>query len=65
MKREVEEEAGVQFKPTSLINVENSMGEWIRFTYTGTITGMKMMPFVIVTHHNKRYLNVGQACLKY
>ncbi|XP_072026160.1 8-oxo-dGDP phosphatase NUDT18-like [Amphiura filiformis] len=44
-KREVKEEANVDFEPTSLICVENypnAFSSWVRFTYTGNITGGKL-----------------------
>ncbi|XP_072175079.1 8-oxo-dGDP phosphatase NUDT18-like [Diadema setosum] len=41
VKREVREEAGFDFQPTSIVKVECSLlaGYWIRFTFIGTITG--------------------------
>ena len=42
VKREVQEESGFDFQPTSIIKVESSLlaGYWIRFTFTGKIIGM-------------------------
>lgn len=37
MKREVKEEAGVEFEPQALILIESQSYNWIRFTYTGNI----------------------------
>ena len=38
-KREVKEEAGFEFDPTTLISVEFGSGCWMRFNFTGKITG--------------------------
>ncbi|XP_023238653.1 8-oxo-dGDP phosphatase NUDT18-like [Centruroides sculpturatus] len=38
-KRELLEETGLQFEPTTLLSVECSGGQWYRFTLTGDITG--------------------------
>ena len=39
VRREVLEETGLHFRPTTLITVENAKGNWYRFTFTGIITG--------------------------
>lgn len=39
VKREVKEETGLDFEPTTLLKVESSHGTWFRFTYTGNIVG--------------------------
>ncbi len=41
-KREVREETGIEFEPTTLISVESPSGSWFRFTFTGRITGGKL-----------------------
>ena len=42
VKREVEEETGLLFEPTTLLMVESSQGSWFRFTFTGRIVGGKL-----------------------
>ncbi|KAI0239648.1 8-oxo-dGDP phosphatase NUDT18 [Lamellibrachia satsuma] len=39
VKREVLEETGIEFEPTSLCAVEIQSGVWYRFTFTGSVTG--------------------------
>lgn len=39
VQREVLEETGIEFQPTSLLSVEVSSGFWYRFTLTGHVTG--------------------------
>nr|CAB3264491.1 nucleoside diphosphate-linked moiety X motif 17-like [Phallusia mammillata] len=39
VKREVLEESGLLFEPSSLVCVEENGGYWIRFTFTGAIVG--------------------------
>ncbi|XP_041460325.1 8-oxo-dGDP phosphatase NUDT18-like [Lytechinus variegatus] len=41
VKREVKEEAGFDFEPTNIVQVESSLlaGYWMRFTFTGNIIG--------------------------
>lgn len=39
MKREVLEETGLEFEPSALLSVEFQSLYWIRFTFTGQITG--------------------------
>lgn len=42
VKREVKEEAGIDFEPSSLVCIECYPGmdsAWVRFTYTGKVTG--------------------------
>lgn len=41
VKREFEEETGLTFEPTTLVNVESYLvaGYWMRFTFTGYLTG--------------------------
>jgi len=38
-KREVLEETGLEFEPTTLISVEMGCGTWFRFNFTGKVTG--------------------------
>lgn len=38
-KREVEEEAGLTFEPTTLLCVEYGSGYYYRLTFTGHVTG--------------------------
>ncbi|KFM78247.1 Nucleoside diphosphate-linked moiety X motif 18, partial [Stegodyphus mimosarum] len=38
-KREVLEETGLQFEPTTLLMVECAQGHWFRFVFTGNVTG--------------------------
>lgn len=45
VKREVEEETGLHFEPTTLVCVEAARGQWFRFTFTGNITGRNFLPF--------------------
>lgn len=40
-KREVEEEAGLTFEPTTLLCVEYGSGYYYRLTFTGHVTGKK------------------------
>lgn len=42
VKREVQEETGLLFEPTTLVLVESSQGTWFRFTFTGHIVGGKL-----------------------
>ncbi|XP_033114597.1 8-oxo-dGDP phosphatase NUDT18-like isoform X2 [Anneissia japonica] len=44
VKREVLEESGLMFKPTTIIYIDTSLiwGYWVRVTYTGYITGGHM-----------------------
>ncbi|XP_060079913.1 8-oxo-dGDP phosphatase NUDT18-like [Ylistrum balloti] len=42
VKREVEEETGLTFQPTTLISVEFGCGTWYRFNFTGHVTGGKL-----------------------
>jgi 8-oxo-dGDP phosphatase len=42
VKREVKEETGLVFEPTSLILVESSQSNWFRFTFVGHIVGGKL-----------------------
>ena len=39
VKREVQQETGLEFEPTTLLKVESSHGTWFRFVYTGVVTG--------------------------
>ena len=39
MKREVKEEAGLDFEPEALLSVECHAHTWVRFTLTGRIVG--------------------------
>lgn len=39
IKREVLEESGFIFQPTTLLKVESSLATWYRFVYTGNIIG--------------------------
>ena len=39
VKREVKEEAGVDISPSKLLCIETSEASWLRYTFTGTITG--------------------------
>lgn len=39
VKREVKEEAGLEMEPVTLISVEFGCGSWMRFNFTGKITG--------------------------
>ncbi len=39
VKREVKEEAGMDFEADTLISVEITTGYWYRFTFTGKVTG--------------------------
>lgn len=39
VKREVLQETGLQFEPTTLLKVESSHGTWFRIVYTGNIVG--------------------------
>ena len=38
-KREVKEETGLDFEPTTLLMVESAGGAWFRFILTGEILG--------------------------
>jgi len=40
-KREVHEESGLTYDPTTLIYVEAPSYHWLRFTFTGTVTGTR------------------------
>lgn len=42
IKREVLEESGFIFQPTTLLKVESSLATWYRFVYTGNIIGGKL-----------------------
>nr|XP_039263028.1 8-oxo-dGDP phosphatase NUDT18-like [Styela clava] len=42
VKREVLEEAGLEFEPTSLLCVEECGGRWVRFALVGKVTGGKL-----------------------
>lgn len=42
MKREVEEESGLTFDPSTLLAVESQDGTWYRFTLTGKVTGIQI-----------------------
>lgn len=39
IKREVLEETGLEFEPSTLLLVESSQGNWFRFTYSGQVVG--------------------------
>lgn len=39
VKREVLEETGLDFCPTTLVQVESSQGNWFRFTFVGQVVG--------------------------
>lgn len=39
VKREVVQETGFEFEPTTLLKVESSHGTWFRFVYTGNVVG--------------------------
>lgn len=39
VKREVVQETGFDFEPTTLLKVESSHGTWFRFVYTGNVIG--------------------------
>ena len=39
VKREVSQETGFDFEPTTLLKVESSHGTWFRFVYTGEVVG--------------------------
>ncbi|XP_064473053.1 8-oxo-dGDP phosphatase NUDT18-like isoform X2 [Ornithodoros turicata] len=39
VKREVNEETGLDFEPTSLLMVESAQGQWYRFVFVGNILG--------------------------
>ena len=57
VKREVKEEAGIDFEPSSLICIECYPGmdsAWVRFTYTGKVTGK--MKFVAA--HKSRKISI-------
>lgn len=41
-RREVLEETGVEFRPTTMLAMEMACGYWYRFTMTGTVTGGKL-----------------------
>ncbi|XP_078685903.1 8-oxo-dGDP phosphatase NUDT18-like [Branchiostoma floridae x Branchiostoma belcheri] len=40
--REVEEETGLTFEPSTLLMAEVNGGHWVRLTFTGTVTGGKL-----------------------
>ncbi|XP_078000022.1 8-oxo-dGDP phosphatase NUDT18-like [Glandiceps talaboti] len=42
VQREVLEETGLEFQPTTVIFIESIHGQWVRVTYTGYITGGKL-----------------------
>jgi 8-oxo-dGDP phosphatase len=48
VKREVMEETGIDFEPTTLLMVESATGVWFRFVLTGNIIG-------IYTYSNVNY----------
>lgn len=39
VKREVLEETGLEFEPSTLLLVECAQGHWYRFVFTGQVTG--------------------------
>ena len=39
VKREVAEEAGLDFEPSGLICIEENFGRWMRFIFAGSVTG--------------------------
>ncbi|CAN8018508.1 unnamed protein product [Ixodes persulcatus] len=39
VKREVNEETGLDFEPSTLLMVETAQGQWYRFVFVGTIVG--------------------------
>lgn len=41
-KREVLEETGLAFEPSNLVSIEGPSLDWIRFTFTGKITGGRL-----------------------
>ena len=43
VKREVEEEAGLTFEPTTLLCVEYGSGYYYRLTFTGHVTGIVVL----------------------
>ena len=43
VKREVEEEAGLTFEPTTLLCVEYGSGYYYRLTFTGHVTGIVIL----------------------
>lgn len=52
VKREVNEETGLDFEPSTLLMVETAQGQWYRFVFVGTIVGkfhsMTYLPYVQV-----------------
>ena len=44
-RREVLEETGLEFEPTTLLMVETAGGAWYRFVTTGTVTGPCQSPY--------------------
>ncbi|XP_002740934.1 8-oxo-dGDP phosphatase NUDT18-like [Saccoglossus kowalevskii] len=39
VKREVHEETGLEFQPSAIIFIECIHGNWVRVTFTGSVTG--------------------------
>ena len=49
-KREVLEESGLTYEPTSLVFVEAPRYNWIRFTLTGTVTGIDGLWLLLILY---------------
>ena len=48
MKREVKEEAGLEFEPQALVCVETQGMSWVRFTFSGTYNmNMRTCTYVV------------------
>lgn len=56
VKREVLEETGLNFEPSNLVSIEGPTLDWIRFTFTGKITGGKVKT---IEQQDKESLEAG------
>lgn len=56
VKREVLEETGLIFEPTSLVGIEGPTLDWLRFNFTGKITGGKLKT---VENQDKESMEAG------
>ena len=61
VKREVEEESGLQFEPETLTSVEASAAQmWYRFTFTGIVTG-NAPPQLVAAIVHEQYSNLSNV----
>ena len=50
--REVKEESGLEFEPSTLVLLEFGGGHWYRFTFTGRVTGEDGAVTKCYLHHS-------------